>query len=627
MQGLSSIRSSLVVLCSAVVALVACSSDVAPISPQPTTPAPSDSVKRAVVDSIRVLLLDNGVYVGDTTRFTATAYDSAAHVIPDAVITWTSSDTSIATVDGTGLVTGRQRGGVDITASSGGVSRKAALAVSPILSITPGDSISFTSYYRLPTKVRLSLQAGDTVDLGGWVRGSEFTFPSIEWDDAATTSKLEAIASYADDRGARGVIVPGLVAKVAGSYLFRVRTGVGVGPCNILGITACTVPTTVQTRRSKPSIPAVGYTSRGTAGTILNDSLVLRNAGAGDVSISITHAPAWLTVSPSAATIHGRQSQRFALRAEAAPEGIRTDSIVFSGIPADGWSPAWRAASVTVRLDGPDIILSTPIDLVSVGLSPANALVGAGWKPGSVYTIDPSSGQTQLLATGLDQAASTISQITAGGDGTLYVSQGMLRPGTNLPRTLLSREVNGALEPFVTLDADLLAMTVTPERVLFYSTGPYQPDTIFWRSLVDSTQNGTIAVGATPRPYRVLVVDGIVPNPVDHKLYYSVLGMAATTASPGELHVVDPKTKTSVTLGPIVGRVAAIDKRGYIYTISNGEIINKVTTISVYDATGKLLDTRWPSLDVSSLAVDDNWIYGIDSNKKRSIVKMPVRIY
>lgn len=58
---------------------------------------------------------------GDTKRVTATAFDSEDNEIPDVGFSWSSSRTSVATVDGTGLVTaGSGRGDATITASAEG---------------------------------------------------------------------------------------------------------------------------------------------------------------------------------------------------------------------------------------------------------------------------------------------------------------------------------------------------------------------------------------------------------------------------------------------------------------------------------------------------------------------------
>jgi alpha-tubulin suppressor-like RCC1 family protein/uncharacterized protein YjdB len=66
---------------------------------------------------------------GDTVRYAAVARDSAGVLIPDAVFTWSASDTAVARVDATGLVTARRLGESGVTAQSEGVSHTAEIRV------------------------------------------------------------------------------------------------------------------------------------------------------------------------------------------------------------------------------------------------------------------------------------------------------------------------------------------------------------------------------------------------------------------------------------------------------------------------------------------------------------------
>ena len=67
--------------------------------------------------------------VGTTIQFEAMVFDSADVVIPDAPVTWSSSETGVATVDTTGLATSVGSGTATITAMSGESSGSATLTV------------------------------------------------------------------------------------------------------------------------------------------------------------------------------------------------------------------------------------------------------------------------------------------------------------------------------------------------------------------------------------------------------------------------------------------------------------------------------------------------------------------
>ena len=70
-----------------------------------------------------------GVVEGDTTRFVATPSDTVGHGIPDATITWTTADGTVASVDGSGLVRGIRPGETWVIAQSEGVRDSAEVTV------------------------------------------------------------------------------------------------------------------------------------------------------------------------------------------------------------------------------------------------------------------------------------------------------------------------------------------------------------------------------------------------------------------------------------------------------------------------------------------------------------------
>ena len=80
--------------------------------------------------------------VGETVQLTAVVRDQNSNVMAGASVTWMSSETSVATVDAAGLVTGVSAGGpVTITATSGGQSGAAQITVLP----PPVASVEVTS--------------------------------------------------------------------------------------------------------------------------------------------------------------------------------------------------------------------------------------------------------------------------------------------------------------------------------------------------------------------------------------------------------------------------------------------------------------------------------------------------
>jgi hypothetical protein len=83
----------------------------------------------AKVAAVEVSPATGTVMVGATTQLAATTRDAAGNVLTGRAVTWTSSDPSVATVSGTGLVTGAAPGAVTVTATSEGKSGTASVTV------------------------------------------------------------------------------------------------------------------------------------------------------------------------------------------------------------------------------------------------------------------------------------------------------------------------------------------------------------------------------------------------------------------------------------------------------------------------------------------------------------------
>src|SRR5205814_1441854 len=88
------------------------------------------------VASVTVTPATAGVAVGSTVQLTATPKDANGNPLTGRVVTWQSSNSAIASVNGSGLVSGVAAGGpVTITATSEGRSGTSAITVTP-----PGTS-------------------------------------------------------------------------------------------------------------------------------------------------------------------------------------------------------------------------------------------------------------------------------------------------------------------------------------------------------------------------------------------------------------------------------------------------------------------------------------------------------
>ena len=117
---------------------------------------------------------------GATVQLSAVTRDSSANVLGGRAVTWSSSATSVATVSGSGLVTGVAAGSATITATSEGKSGTSAVTVT-----VPAPPAVATVTVTPPSS---SLQQGNSVQLTATTRdasGTVLTGRAIAWSTSA----------------------------------------------------------------------------------------------------------------------------------------------------------------------------------------------------------------------------------------------------------------------------------------------------------------------------------------------------------------------------------------------------------------------------------------------------------
>src|SRR5436190_445427 len=140
------------------------------------------SVRIVPVATVAVSPASASVQVGGTVQLTAVTKDSVGNTLTGRTITWASSNSTVATVSTTGLVSGLLIGSATITATSEAKSGSSAITVTPVLvqsgyyAATNGSSSGDGSSGR-PWNLATALsggngkvQPGDTV----WLRGGTY---------------------------------------------------------------------------------------------------------------------------------------------------------------------------------------------------------------------------------------------------------------------------------------------------------------------------------------------------------------------------------------------------------------------------------------------------------------------
>src|SRR6266536_992727 len=238
--------------------VVSCNKSTAPRS---TAPVASVTLSPAVAT----------VPVGQTVQLTATPRDSAGNPLSGRMVTWARSDTSAATVNGSGLATAVAVGGATITATCEGKSAGATITVTApaggrpdptLLPVATTSQAPLTTAYdalNVPALAAGGSYLDPTTGVTVYkVTSGSFPASSSSWGHDYSEGGDEVSLPY---RGAtRAVLVHG-----SGYWILDFTPGVGVG--NGRPLTGSLVPVHDQAFAfsSNPATPWYAYVSNGTA--------------------------------------------------------------------------------------------------------------------------------------------------------------------------------------------------------------------------------------------------------------------------------------------------------------------------------------------------------------------------
>jgi len=130
-----------------------------------------DNEPQVVVDHVTVAPAAAEILEGATQQFSAAAYEADGDAIPGVTFTWTTSASSVAAVNGSGLATGISAGDVEIRASAGGKTGAAALRVNEApLPNLPAVRFSEVHYDNVGVDVgeALEIEGPAGTDVSGW---------------------------------------------------------------------------------------------------------------------------------------------------------------------------------------------------------------------------------------------------------------------------------------------------------------------------------------------------------------------------------------------------------------------------------------------------------------------------
>jgi uncharacterized protein YjdB len=285
-------------------------------------------VIRAPVKVVSVQPSSATIDTGATFQFAATLLDAAGRTLTGRVVTWSSSDSTIATVSSTGLVRGIKSGSVSVTATSEGKSGSSSLTVAATPPAVANVAVQPSS---------ASVDVGKTVQLGAMVTdasGSMLSGRQVTWSTSdasiATVSASGLVSGVsagsatitATSEGKSGtatitVTVP--PAPVATVTVTPATASVTAGQSVQLQATLRDAANNVLTGRtitwassnvSLATVSSTGLVQGVAAGTVTITATSEGKTGSSTVTVTAAAPPpvASVTVSPSSATISTGQS-------------------------------------------------------------------------------------------------------------------------------------------------------------------------------------------------------------------------------------------------------------------------------------------------------------------------------
>jgi trimeric autotransporter adhesin len=312
------------------------------------------------VASVLVAPDSASVMVGETTQLTATPRSADGSALTGRTITWSSSNPSIATVTGAGLVSAVAPGTATITAMSEGQSGTASLTITPI----PVASVSVA-----PDTA--SLTVGETTQLTATPRsanGTALTGRAVTW------SSLNPSIATVTGTGLVSAVAPGMVTITATSEGRSGTASLTITPIPVASVSVApdtaslTVGETTQLTATARSADGTALTGRPVTWSSSNPSIATVT-GAGLVSAV---APGMVTITATSEGQSGTASLTIIPIPVASvlmvPDGAvlvigESTRLTATPIGADGRALVGRA--VTWRSSNPTVATVTETGLVS----------------------------------------------------------------------------------------------------------------------------------------------------------------------------------------------------------------------------------------------------------------------
>ena len=334
------------------------------------------TVNAVPVATVDVSPTTGTIQVGATIQLTASPKDANGNPLTGRIVTWTTSDASLATVDATGLVTGKAAGGpVTVTATSEGRTGTAAITVIPV-PVASVDVTPATATIAVNATVQLTATPKDA-------NGNPLAGRAVTWATA------DASIATVDANG----LVTG---KAVGGPVAITATSEGKSGTSAITVSATVIPVaSVSVTPTAPSIPVGGNvqltaTPKDASGNPLPGRTITWQSG----------APGIATVDGSG-LVHGVAAGSATITATS--EG-KSGSAIVSVTPPPVAAVDVTPSSATIPANGTVQLTATPKDANGNALSGRTVTWGSSAPSiaavnGSGFVVGLAAGTATIQAT------------------------------------------------------------------------------------------------------------------------------------------------------------------------------------------------------------------------------------
>jgi len=378
------------------------------------------TVNAVPVATVDVSPATGTIQVGATIQLTASPKDASGNPLTGRIVTWSTSDATLATVDANGLVTGKAAGGpVTVTATSEGKTGTAAITVIPV-PVASVDVTPATATIAVNATVQLTATPKDA-------NGNALTGRAVTWATAD-----ESIATV----DANGLVT----GKALGGPVTITATSEGKNGTSAITVSATVVPVaSVSVTPPSASVPIGGNvqltaTPKDASGNPLSGRTITWQSG----------APGTATVDGSG-LVHGVAAGSATITATSES---KSGSATVTVTPPPVASVVVTPSSATIPANGTVQLTATPKDANGNALSGRTVTWGSSAPSiaavnGSGFVVGLATGTATIRATSEGVVGTATVTVTSGSGPAVLVGAGDIADCSRVSQEGTARLLDG----------------------------------------------------------------------------------------------------------------------------------------------------------------------------------------